>query len=475
MRRTFALLLATSLLAGPGLARADDKAKEKIEAKKKADAEAKKKAEGEAKRKAEAEAKKKTDERPKALDHRDDGQQKAVTQTPGAKPAAPAATAAPAKPGAPPAAAAPVPAAAPGQNAPAKPGTPAAATAAAPAPPTAQTAAAKPQAPAEPAPAKPAAPASDTAQSTTPATATKSAPQAQGAAQPQTPSVLQLAGRWSSNAGTVYDITQSGDTFRWTVVKGRGHDQQIGAGTIKGVAVEASWTAPFAGASSGAITADGGRAIRIQWRNGAVFVRDFAGDKGPAAAPADPSTSQLAGRWRSNAGTVYDITQSGATFRWTVVQGRGANQQIGAGTIKGAAVEASWTAPFAGATNGTVTATDGRAIRIQWRNGTVFIRDLAGEKGAAAAPADPSVPQLAGRWSSNAGTVYDITQSGETFTWVVVQGRGQNQQIGAGTIKDTTIEASWSAPFAGATSGTITTDNGKAMRIQWKNGTVFIR
>lgn len=375
------LVLLVTFLAGAGPVSADNKAKErdKIEAKKRAEekekAEARKKAEEPSKAKAGAHRPTPT---AASAPGRVSGPAAATT------PAAP--TAGPARPAAQSANAAPVTPA----QAPSAPAPPAKAALAAPAPvtpapassapaPSANAASAAsapatsvpPAAGAAPAASSPAAPATAPAASASGSGATAKPPAATPAQ--SLGSVVQLAGRWRSNAGAVYDITQSGGTFRWVVVRGRGQGQQVGAGTMKGSAIEASWTAPFAGASTGVVTAASGRAIRMKWRNGVVFIRDFSGEAAATSSP-DPRVLQLTGRWSSSTGSFYDISQDGDTFRWVVVEGRGRDEQIGAGTIDGTAVEASWSAPFAGATTGIVTADGGRAIRIQWKNGATFIR-----------------------------------------------------------------------------------------------------
>ncbi len=98
------------------------------------------------------------------------------------------------------------------------------------------------------------------------------APVAPGAARDAEPSCIQLAGRWNSTIGVVYDVTQDGSTFRWNVAEGRAQGQ-IGSGSIAGTSVKVSWTPPGAGTAQGTVTAAGGRATRIEWSNGVVFVR----------------------------------------------------------------------------------------------------------------------------------------------------------------------------------------------------------
>jgi hypothetical protein len=81
----------------------------------------------------------------------------------------------------------------------------------------------------------------------------------------------------------------------------------------------------------------------------------------------------VSGQWKSNIGVVYDMTQNGDNFEWTVK----AKNEIGNGFIKGSNISASWKSPFgSGASNGKITTVDsaGKATKIQWYNGVQFYR-----------------------------------------------------------------------------------------------------
>lgn len=82
----------------------------------------------------------------------------------------------------------------------------------------------------------------------------------------------------------------------------------------------------------------------------------------------------ISGTWRSNIGLTYELRQSGGRFTWTV----DSSDETAEGTLDGQALSVSWTSPGGGTNTATgkITATDakGRAIRIEWDNGVVFLR-----------------------------------------------------------------------------------------------------
>jgi len=93
---------------------------------------------------------------------------------------------------------------------------------------------------------------------------------------PLSPSVMTIrtnvSGQWKSSIGFVYNITQQGNQFKWTVV----NINQTGEGTITGNDVSASWKGQNgAGSSSGKITAfdSSGKPTEIKWNNGVRFYR----------------------------------------------------------------------------------------------------------------------------------------------------------------------------------------------------------
>ncbi len=77
-----------------------------------------------------------------------------------------------------------------------------------------------------------------------------------------------ISGRWESDRGETYTISQIGGMFTWRMV-GTG---QTGFGSIDGYTATAVW--PF-GSAEGSIVVDASdRGIRIDWNNGVVFTRE---------------------------------------------------------------------------------------------------------------------------------------------------------------------------------------------------------
>ena len=81
-----------------------------------------------------------------------------------------------------------------------------------------------------------------------------------------------ISGKWNSNIGIIYNITQQADHFSWTVT----NISERGEGVVKGDALTASWKgSQGSGSSQGKITATDakGRATKIDWNNGVRFYR----------------------------------------------------------------------------------------------------------------------------------------------------------------------------------------------------------
>lgn len=80
-----------------------------------------------------------------------------------------------------------------------------------------------------------------------------------------------ISGRWNSNIGFVYDIQQSGDSFKWQVIS---PISEQGHGTINGNKAHAEWNGDNgSGSGSATIEYSGERAVKISWNNGVVFTR----------------------------------------------------------------------------------------------------------------------------------------------------------------------------------------------------------
>jgi hypothetical protein len=82
-----------------------------------------------------------------------------------------------------------------------------------------------------------------------------------------------MAGVWrgGNGQGSTYTFTQNGNAVRWT----RNDNDEVGTATITGTAISATYTSSAgSGSAGGTITLDSsGRAARIEWSNGDVYVR----------------------------------------------------------------------------------------------------------------------------------------------------------------------------------------------------------
>lgn len=98
-----------------------------------------------------------------------------------------------------------------------------------------------------------------------------------------------------------------------------------------------------------------------------------------------------------------------------------------------------------------------------------------GQAQAAAAGAQPRTPtpDIGGTWQSSIGLVYEITQTGASFTWHVAS---VNQRA-EGTIDGNSVKASWRGLLRrdSATGKVILDAAGRAVRIEWSNGVIFRR
>ena len=85
--------------------------------------------------------------------------------------------------------------------------------------------------------------------------------------------VPDLAGVWrgSNGTGSIYTFSQEGNAVRWT----RNDVDEIGTATVNGTTISASYeSSAGTGASSGTISVDAsGRAVKIEWSNGDIYLR----------------------------------------------------------------------------------------------------------------------------------------------------------------------------------------------------------
>jgi hypothetical protein len=109
-----------------------------------------------------------------------------------------------------------------------------------------------------------------------------------------------------------------------------------------------------------------------------------AGTTGSSPPTSGPGYS-IQGTWNANNGFVYEITQSGYSFTWTLANQPGLNER-GQGSLTDAGqINATWTnVNGSGSAYSTVFSIDDqrRARRITWNNGILFDRPQAGTERA---------------------------------------------------------------------------------------------
>jgi hypothetical protein len=82
---------------------------------------------------------------------------------------------------------------------------------------------------------------------------------------------VNISGLWGSNVGADYRITQTGNSFRWVVE--RGAQSETGNGIVDGYKVTASWSGTNGPGSASGVIMVVGRLTKIEWNNGAVFLK----------------------------------------------------------------------------------------------------------------------------------------------------------------------------------------------------------
>ncbi len=171
-----------------------------------------------------------------------------------------------------------------------------------------------------------------------------------------------ISGQWNSNIGAVYQILQSGNQFTWSAPS----LNQSGTGTISGKNITLSgpgWTI------KGQVTETNtsGNPTKIAGENGVVLFRTASASPSPTS-----GAINLSGQWQSTVGFIYNITQQGNQFEWTVAN----SNEKGQGTITGSDVSASWKGLLgSGSSSGKITVdSSGKATEIKWKNGVRFFR-----------------------------------------------------------------------------------------------------
>ena len=112
-----------------------------------------------------------------------------------------------------------------------------------------------------------------------------------------------------------------------------------------------------------------------------------------------------------------------------------------------------------------ITTHDGQTIKLPLNNKDVKTIEFT---------PDEAIRSIDGTWNSSIGFQYQITQSGNSFTWEVLK---PIREKGQGTISGNTISGSWNgANGSGSASGRIVaTPQNSANRIEWSNGVIFFR
>jgi hypothetical protein len=112
-------------------------------------------------------------------------------------------------------------------------------------------------------------------------------------------------------------------------------------------------------------------------------------------------------------------------------------------------------------------------FRPALKGAPVSVQPKAAGQAPAAAGARTRTPDISGTWQSSIGLVYEITQTGDAFTWRVAS----INQRAEGTIEGNAVKASWRGLLRrdSATGKVILDASGRAVRIEWSNGVVFRR
>ena len=194
----------------------------------------------------------------------------------------------------------------------------------------------------------------------------------------------------------------------------------------------------------------------------------------------------LSGNWTSNIGLVYQISQNGNKLSY---QDPMMHKPVN-GTVEGKTVSVSWMEGNAVKNlKGSITSVDGdgKAKSIYWTNGVIFNQlsttstqppkaEMATGYVVAPGPKAQEGQQIdiAGKWISNIGLVYQISQNGNKLSY---QDPLMHKPVN-GTVDGKTVIVSWMEGNAAKNlKGTITSvgNDGKAKRIEWENSVFFHR
>ena len=136
-------------------------------------------------------------------------------------------------------------------------------------------------------------------------------------------SPVNISGKWNSSLGWLYDITQNGSEFSWTVTHQNITEQA--SGSISGMSVQATWSDPNgSGSGSGVIVADStGKAIRIEWDNGVIFTKENQSSNTSGVGSAQFTASQDTNCRYGPSSTNFDIQRTILKGQSVTIVGKG--------------------------------------------------------------------------------------------------------------------------------------------------------
>lgn len=188
----------------------------------------------------------------------------------------------------------------------------------------------------------------------------------------------------------------------------------------------------------------------------------------------------ISGEWADESGGTIEIMQIGRLFIWTDYS----NIQEGLGAINGSSLEIYWMGEY-----GTHSTTwhladlneSGAPGSIRWGNKKKFLRtatkqveyeepvDVEDIPSESEQPADQPDQGVSGRWKTSAGPTWNITQTGNSFTWTDNSGFRGSGTISGNNITVTVGSASWRGAIVQSDS------TGRPSKIRMENGFELVR
>lgn len=188
------------------------------------------------------------------------------------------------------------------------------------------------------------------------------------ASQPQAPRVISqipdLSGHWLGSNNLHYNYWQKGRECGWSMLP-LINETSKGVISEDGKTLASSWSGVLNGSGIAQLETDAnGRVIKISG-DGTVLTRI----EDASSLPAQKPIPKVAGRWKSQTGTRYEIWQEGNNFGWQIPQ----VNETGFGLISGdgTLADSTWSGPYAGSCRARIeTDSQGRAVRMVGDNGT---------------------------------------------------------------------------------------------------------